>query len=315
MPLVSVVIPAYNAARWISETLDSVLAQDYPDSEVIVVDDGSTDGTSAVVAGYPSVRCIRKPNGGQASARNVGIRNASGQYVAFVDADDLWLPAKLRLQMALLDRTGLAWAYSDAFSLDDATGRVLYTFGNLRRMYGGDVLKPLLFGDFIPSPTPVIRRSVFEAAGFFDESEIMRNREDWEMWLRIAARYPVGLVDQPLAYYRSHPTSSTTLEPSAIAFKSQCDVIDRAVAREPERLGPLRNQAIANVNIRIGCTLARNGDLAMARNLFERAIRLAPGTPKAYAYWLGCLIGGGPLRLAMRVRRQLQGRRDANRTT
>src|SRR5262245_30132400 len=103
-PLVSVVIPAYNCARFIGEALDSVFAQDYPELEVVVVDDGSTDDTCAVVEGYGDrVKLIRQRNAGAAVARNEGMRRASGEYVAFLDSDDLWLPGKLRLQIDHLE--------------------------------------------------------------------------------------------------------------------------------------------------------------------------------------------------------------------
>src|SRR5919201_1733113 len=104
-PTVSVVIAVYNGARWIAETLDSVLAQSFPRFEVIVVDDGSTDATPAVAASYGDrVRYLRQDNGGQPSARNAGIRAARGSYIAFVDADDLWVPTKLQMQVDFLAR-------------------------------------------------------------------------------------------------------------------------------------------------------------------------------------------------------------------
>jgi len=306
MTTVSVVIPAYNAQAWISETLESVLTQDFDDFEVIVVDDGSTDDTAAVVANFGRVQYIHKPNGGAASARNVGIRAARGEYVAFVDADDLWLPDKLRLQVDLLKRTGLMWVYSDAYAFDGRTGRTLYTFSKLSRLYTDDVLRPLFLNDFIPSPTPVVGRSVFEQVGYFDESEILRKREDWDMWLRIAARYPVGLVNRPLARYQVHSASSTGGEHPLVALESQLAVIERAVAREPERLAHLKNQAIAQVCIGTGRTLARDGNLAEARMLFARAIRLVPGAAEAYLYWLSCLTGKPLLNVAIRLRHWLR---------
>jgi glycosyltransferase involved in cell wall biosynthesis len=292
MPLVSVVIPAYNAARWIAETLESVLAQTFQDFEVIVVDDGSTDDTAAIVARFARARYIRKQSGGPASARNVGIRAAQGEYVAFVDSDDLWSPDKLRLQIDLLRQSGVAWVYCDAYAFDDETRRTLFIFSKVRRQYSGDVLGRLFLADFIPMPTPVIRRNVLEQMGYFDErGEIQNSAEDWDLWLRIAARYPIGLVNRPLAWYRVHTQSRIQSGLPSVIYNAHLNVIELAASREPARLAPLKRRAIAMAAIRIGQMMVRRNDLAHAREMFVQAIRLAPFEWKAYAYWLGTLAG------------------------
>lgn len=291
MPLVSVVIPAYNAAPWIAETLQSVLAQTLHDFEIIVVDDGSTDETAAVVAKFERVRYLHKPNRGQASARNMGVHAALGEYIAFVDSDDLWSPEKLRLQMDLLRQTGLAWIYCDACAIDDVTRGVLFTFSKVRHQFDGDVLEELFLEDFIPMPTPIVKRQVFEQIGYFDESEALRYVEDWDMWLRISARFPIGLVRRPLAQYRVHAASGIqSIQPQTL-YKAHMQVIELAASRDPARLAPLKNRAIVMMSIRIGQMLVRRNDLTRARELFAQAIRLAPGKIDAYAYWLGTIAG------------------------
>jgi glycosyltransferase involved in cell wall biosynthesis len=305
-PLVSVVIPAYNASKWIAETLESVLRQDFRDFEVIVVDDGSTDDTARVVTGFGERVCfIRKNNGGTGSARNVGIRAARGEYIAFVDADDLWTKEKLRLQVDLLKRMGLAWVYCDAFVFDDASGERMYRFRNLARQYDGDILERLFLGNFIPSPTVVIRKSVFENVGFFSQIHISPTAEDWSMWLHIAAHYPVGLVSVPLADYRVHPASKTTSHNPGSLLKAQLRAINEGTKWEPKRLGPLKNRAMANCYLGAGRSWASMGRLRIARNMFRIAIRLSPRLAEGYISWVGCLIGGWPLRLAVRMRRQV----------
>ena len=309
-PTVSVVIPAYNAARWIGETLDSILAQAFQDFEVIVVNDGSTDDTAAVVAGFGDrVYCIHKPNGGQASARNVGIRAAKGEYIAFVDADDLWAKEKLQLQVDLLKRTGLAWVYCDAFAFDDTNGARLHRIGNVAHQYDGDILKTLFFADFIPSPTPVIRRSVFEHVGYFDEDRTVRNREDWDMWLRIAACYPIGLVSEPLADYRVHSTSMTGNEDPQVFLQGHFAVIERAIAREPTRLGPLKNREMANRFSQVAGIYAQREMWLEAQRMYIQAMRILPGQVRAYAGWAACFWGGWFWRIAFDLRRQLFWRR------
>lgn len=301
-PLVSVVITAYNASKWIRETLKSVLAQDFTDFEVVVVDDGSTDDTAQVIAAYGrSVRCIQRPNGGQPSARNAGIRAARGEYIAFVDADDLWAKEKLRFQMDLIKRTRLAWVYCDAVAFDDKSGRRLFRFGKANHQYDGNILKSLFITSFIPSPTPIVRRTVFEHVGYWDEN--IKVAEDWNMWLKIAAHYPVGLVSKPLAFYRCHSKSASRgLDPQAL-LQGQLVIIEKALVREPERLRPLKNWALAKCYIGAGRRLGSRGRLQEARHMFRSAIQLSPNHIEGYIYWVSCFVGGLPLRMAIRTSR------------
>jgi glycosyltransferase involved in cell wall biosynthesis len=295
MALVSVVIPAYNAAAYLGETLRSVQAQTYRNIEILVVDDGSTDDTAAIAARF-GVRCLTQPNQGQAAARNAGIRAANGRYIALLDADDLWEPEKLQLQVALLEQTGLAWAYCDGYDFDSDTGQTSYQFSQVYTLHTGHILRPLLLIDFIVAATPLIRRDVFDAVGGFDESPLLRRREDWDMWLRIAAHYPIGLVARPLVRYRVRAQGNEAQRPRSRYFVSNLTVIERAVARNPERLADLRNQAIAMLCIRTGNSLVTQGSLRAARALYRQALRLEPRAWKAYVYWMLCLTGNPTLR-------------------
>jgi glycosyltransferase involved in cell wall biosynthesis len=285
-----VVIAAFNAAPWIGETLESVQAQSFQDYEIIVVDDGSSDETARIVSQFEKVRYLSQANRGTASARNLGVRAARGDYVAFLDADDLWSPDKLLLQMELIDQTGSVWVFSDAYAFDNDTRLVQFTFGQVRRQYSGTVLQQLFLGDFIPMPTPIVKRSVFEQVGYFDEVNL-RRKEDWEMWLRIAARYPVARVDRPLAYYRVHPSSKTQSSSPAILYATDLAVIELAALREPERLARLKNRSVARSCVRVGKFAARRKELSEARGFFARSIHLAPFEFEAYAYWLGTFGG------------------------
>lgn len=202
MPRVSVLIPAYNAAGSIRRAVDSVLAQTYSDLEVIVVDDGSTDSTRDVLANYGDRICyIYQENQERSAARNNGIRNARGEYIAFLDSDDYWLPTKLERQMALFDEhpeTGLV--YSLAYSID-ANGRRLAISGAVPER-AVDPLKTycrLLLGNFIPGITPVIKRACCTSVGWFDV--MLSQSEDWDYWLRVAQEHPVQAVAEPLACF------------------------------------------------------------------------------------------------------------------
>lgn len=201
-PKVSVVIPAYNAEAFLAETIRSVMAQSYRDYEVVVVDDGSSDHTLQVAKSFePRVRAFRKENGGPASARNMAINNTSGEYIAFLDSDDLWVEKKLALQVSFLDDNpsirltfGEAWMFSEKAGERTVTGKIGYT--------GEASFRLLLFGDYIPSSTVMVRRSCVDAVGLLNESRELIAVEDYEYWMRIARAFPIAAIPEPLAWYR-----------------------------------------------------------------------------------------------------------------
>ncbi|MDX2034603.1 MAG: glycosyltransferase [Blastocatellia bacterium] len=199
---VSVIIPAWNAEAYLAETIESALAQTRPPFEIIVVDDGSQDRTLAVAQRYaPRVRAIRKPNGGPASARNEAIRHASGEYLAFLDCDDLWVADKLEEQVAFLDahpEIGLVYGQALMFRQEGAT-RV---FGRRIGFTEDPSFRLLLYGDFIPNSTVVIRRACYDAVGPLNERRDLIAVEDYEYWMRIARRFPLAGISRPLAHYR-----------------------------------------------------------------------------------------------------------------
>jgi glycosyltransferase involved in cell wall biosynthesis len=207
VPAVSVVVPAYNAAWCLGKAVDSVLAQDYRDFELIVVDDGSTDGTASVLADYgDAVRVVRQPNGGLSSARNAGIRAARGEFVAFLDADDWWLPGKLHRQVELMRSRPDVGFSSTAARVEDPDGRLLNVWGCAQ--WEGSFLVHL-FGsnaDVAGSGSAVMaRRAMFDRVGGFDES--LRSLEDIDMWMRLAAVAGYACLDEPLAVILKRPGS------------------------------------------------------------------------------------------------------------
>ena len=202
-PLVSVVIPAYNAAAFLREAIESVLAQTYRPLEVIVVDDGSTDDTAAIAESFgPPVRCIRQANARQAAARNRGIREAAGEWLAFLDADDTWDKEKLAKQVARLQRDpSLGLVYSSVLEVD-ASGRPgAYRPARLRGRAWREVLLGLPSGGVCGS-TFVVPRRVLDVVGLFDES--LAPCEDTDLLWRVARAFPIDFVDEPLVRYRVH---------------------------------------------------------------------------------------------------------------
>jgi glycosyltransferase involved in cell wall biosynthesis len=200
---ISVIIPAYNYARYLREAIDSVFAQTYPALEVIVVDDGSTDDTPAVLAAYGDrIRAIRQQNQGVSAARNTGISAARGEYVAFLDADDLWQPAKLEAQMARFDADpslGLVHCGAESF---DAEGQTIHFWRE--GMQGRVAINILRLEPVIAAPGSniVAPRRVAEEIGGFDTR--MTGSEDWDFYYRVAERYEIGFTPETLVRYRIH---------------------------------------------------------------------------------------------------------------
>jgi glycosyltransferase involved in cell wall biosynthesis len=202
MPTVSVIIPAYNAEPFIADTVQSALDQTYHDLEVIVVDDGSTDGTLAALQQFGNgVRVHQQANGGVARARNTGVSMARGSWVAFLDADDLWLPHKLEQQLSL---SAAPMVFTDRFNIG-ARGDLPEVQSEVTPMCGGDVFVPLLRENFITNTSVIIRRELFEALGGFYTG--LNGTEDWDLWIRVAEKHDIGYVAEPLVKYRFHEAS------------------------------------------------------------------------------------------------------------
>lgn len=206
MPKVSVIIPTYNRARFVGEAIDSVLAQTYKDYEIIVVDDGSTDNTQEVLKHYGhKIRYFRQENKGISAARNLALEKARGEYIAFLDDDDLWLPEKLEKQIDVLERNpDLAFVASETHVIN-GKGEIIdrfkrgkgdvETFENLRQQY------------FVPMLTTVVRRKCLDSVGGFNPS--LPICQDHDLWLRLAKIYKFRYIDVPLAKYRMHANNIT----------------------------------------------------------------------------------------------------------
>jgi glycosyltransferase involved in cell wall biosynthesis len=203
MAHVSVVIPAYNAERFIVDTVNSVLDQTFQDLEVIVVDDGSKDGTVAALERFGNrIRVHEQANGGVAKARNTGVALAKGSWIAFLDADDLWLPEKVEHQLRLTD---VPMTYTDRFNIG-ARGDLPELQSLVTPMHAGDLFVPLLReGNFIANTSVMIRRELFEKMGGFYTG--LNGTEDWDLWIRVAERHHIGFVPEPLVKYRFHEGS------------------------------------------------------------------------------------------------------------
>ena len=219
-PLVTVVIPAYNSANYISAALDSVIAQDYPALEIIVVDDGSTDSTREIVSAYGDrARLLTQVNQGSAAARNNGIRHAQGKYVAFLDADDVWWPHKIRYQVEALIEGGYKMAYSRfIWWYMDVNGKFTDPEAEFAKtsnpniftdhIVTGSPYAELLLDCIVWTSTVIVEKAELENVGLFDEH--LRKGQDYDLWLRLSRHIDMLGLEQATALYRIHPTSITS---------------------------------------------------------------------------------------------------------
>jgi glycosyltransferase involved in cell wall biosynthesis len=218
--LISVVMPAYNAATYIGEAIASVQAQTYLHWELLVVDDGSTDSTAAVVVGFSRldarVRYVYQSNAKQGRARNNGIAHAQGELIAFLDADDIWLPHKLAVQVAALTTDGIDLVFSDSYVFRDLCTPVasLPLLGAGRGRYAGkEAIRQLAGQNFIPILTVLTTKAALARGYGFDENATVQYGEDYHLWLRMLLNGAVFLgLEEPLAAYRLSSASVTAYD-------------------------------------------------------------------------------------------------------
>jgi len=252
-PAVTVVIPTYDRALYLGDAMRSVLAQTFGDLELVVVDDGSADGTSAVVhaIGDARLRLVQQPHRGIGAALNAGLRGARGRYVARLDSDDVWLPEMLETLVPVLDaRPEVGVAYGRGQAMDER-GRPLAHLQGLPERFPGESLRSLVYDDCTCNVALLARRACFDRVGGYDEALVAN--EDWDMWLRVARYWQFAFVDRVLARIRWHDGNLTG--PASPQF---ADVLAARTApldklfRDPDLPAAIRSMepaAYANVHL------------------------------------------------------------------
>jgi glycosyltransferase involved in cell wall biosynthesis len=273
MPTVTAIIPTYNRAKLLSQALESALCQTRRPDEIIIVDDGSTDDTKRIVEGYGTqVRYFYQNNSGPAAARNRGLRAASGDIIAFLDSDDLWVPKKTEVQLEFLARNpevgGLFGDMSNFFSAEDSVTAEIknvelhdYLVAHANDL--GDLFEWLIIENVIPTPTVMLRRSVVERIGFFNESLIVA--EDLDYWLRAVSACRWGFINEVLLTRRRHDSNlisdSTRRKVSTIEVLSTTG-IDLAGSRPRAKL--LIEQKVRELHYDLGSKFLRDLDFTRA---------------------------------------------------
>jgi len=277
MPLISVIIPVYNSEKTLQETLESVLNQTFSDFEVIVINDGSPDGSLDVISSIQDsrIKVFSYPNSGLSASRNRGLSHACGEFIAFIDADDLWTPDKLEAQLKALQanpQAGVAYSWT---AYIDESGQFLRS-GN-RIAVTGDVYGKLLVRNFLENGSnALIRKQALDAVGGFDQA--LCSAEDWDIVLRLASRYHFVAVPAAQILYR---VSATSMSSNVLTMEAaSLQVIERAFNQAPESLQHLKKYSLSTLYMyltfkTLEAPSGRQNGLAAARYLWN-AIKNEP---------------------------------------
>ena len=330
---VSVIIPTFNCAAYIGDAIRSVLTQTHRPHEILVVDDGSTDATAAVVAACGDrVRYLRQANAGVAVARNTGLRMASGDAVAFLDADDWWEPEKLAIQMQVVAACPDVDLVCSDFSLVDDRGerrqaryvkdkyRVFKAYGldwpdmfpsrlelpdGAGVVFHGRAFPALYLGNFLNTSSVVLRRRAIARAGEFTAT--LRTQEDYEYWLRVASGGGMAYVDRPLLAFRRRDGQLTAADQQVRLNEDMLSVVQamaptaRAVMPAAQVASRVSERAVAVALARLGA-----GDAPGARRGLRIALKSRPLSTTALALYVGSWLPPG---FVDRLRRTVRGRR------
>ena len=282
MPKVSVVTPTYNMAHYLPQALDSALGQDYPDMEIIVLDDGSTDNTAEVIERYEGrVRYVPVQHIGLACAYNRLTALSTGDYIQVLDADDALLPGALSRSVAALEKypsAGFAYAAATVIDQDGRPyGRRLAPEWIARAglATSKEAFRALLSGCHVTHSTAMIRRSVLEDVGPYQAESVPG--EDWDMWLRIVSRYDMFYVSETGALYRTHPASITSSYRCDDVYRSHRYTIERIFADPKFRYASMRGYAFACLHRTVATVAARGRNRRAFVSHFSSAVRHRPG--------------------------------------
>lgn len=287
-PLVTVLMPTYNRADYLPEAIDSVLAQTYSNFELFVVDDGSTDNTREVVEPYlqdARVRYFYKSNGGQSSGRNFGFKHSNGEYICFLDSDNMWLPDKLENCItAALAHPEYGIIYGDNIAIDEH-GEELHKVRMNR--HSGWITAKLLFDNFVTINTATLKRECYLAVDGLDESFL--RAPDYEFWLRLSTRYQFLYVPKYMALYRIMPDQISSDKDGR--FKANREIIEHFLGLHPDALtaGQKRRGLSQFFNRKARYESSRKR-VARATGDWLRAVAYHP-------FWIG--LWKTPLRIAL----------------
>jgi glycosyltransferase involved in cell wall biosynthesis len=324
--MVSIIIPSFNRADIIGDTLQSVLGQTYSNFEIIVVDDGSTDDTAATVGSFADerIRYFYKPNGGLSAARNSGLDRARGEFIAFLDSDDVWESWKLEAQMRIFEKhadVGMTWSdmstfqtlgtiisprhlreYYSAYSFVDFESGYerAGTLGDLTRRapldiveapyYLGDVFEHMFNGNLVHPSTAVVRRSRLQLSGPFEPRVTGLGAEDYHFYFRICSHGLVAFLDAPTTLYRVHSAQLSTCNRLHEA-RGNLNVVNHWLERRPKDLpSPVVRRSLANSHAWLGAEELTAGNKRVASKHLWKSLRMEFRQPDTLALLVVSLL-------------------------
>lgn len=317
LPLVSVVIPAFNAEKYIKETIDSVLKQTCKDFEIIVVDDGSTDKTKKILEQYiDRINYIFQENSGPSKARNTGIKIAKGEYIAFLDADDLWPKSKLALQVDFMElHPDIDMVFADMMTFNQ-DGVILKSYlKNIKRENFYNILLQeqhelkdpflmLLRANFIPTGTVMVRRGMLEKYNIkFDEN--ISSVEDLDYWMRVSIFSKIGFIPEILKRKREHEEN---ISKNLLKAKISAIYVRERIQKEFPKLAVKYKKGFdkrfAELYFSVGYGLFEQYELSEARQQFIRSL-LHKATIKPFLYAVSCFLPLSIIRMIRRIKKHI----------
>jgi len=275
MPKVSVIIPTYNRSEILKKSIGSVINQTFEDFELLVMDDGSDDNTQEVVRSFADKRILyarNESNLGVVGARNKAVSNSNGEYIAFLDDDDIWMPDKLERQTRLMEQSpsSIGAIYTGFYTVDDEINKIVKV---MVPRYRGNILEDILYYNFIATSTVLIKRECFEKTGLFDEK--ICYGEDFDMWIRVLEEYEFDYIKDPLVRYLIHPDRITTNYGAVIKGLEE-------IMNKHKSLFSLNNKAYSTNKLRIGIAYCMTGDTKAGRKEFFKALKSYPFDTKLF---------------------------------
>jgi|GEM_PF-1135942 len=334
--MVSVILPTHNRAHYIPYAIQSVLNQTYKDIELIVINDGSTDETEEVIKPYlRDINYIHQENSGSGKARNEGIKAAKGEYIAFIDDDDIWLPWKLELQMEIFNKHKEIGIICTNFSIfndkEERPSGIKEYFGLFKRtnldfdtifkqnkriffndkefnFYWGDIFPTIIQGSLIHQVSILTKKNIVEEIGFYNES--LSDNEDYDVCLKIGEKYEIGYVDIDTVKVRLSPKTRSNDESTRIKFwENNLQIVTQAINRSSKK-EILDKNSISNrfdqIYQKIAYYSLSAGDLKKSRFYLKKIIKNAPTQVKPYLLAILTFVPYSFILKALSIKRKLQ---------
>ena len=320
MAKISIIIPTYNYAQYICEAIESVLNQTYKDFKIIVIDDGSTDNTKEVIKPYLNkMKYIYQQNSGPSAARNRGIQEAKGEYIAFLDADDIWLPQKLELQIKFMEKEKEVGLIFSDMILFNEKGIIKNSFLKEKLFFNKLSIKPLsstekviydnvfnalLQENFIPTNTVIVKKECFNKVGFFDKT--LFSVEDRDMWLRIGLFYDIGFINFPLVLTRFHETNISANQ--ELALKSRLKVMKKFLnySNLPIKSKKIIKQTINKIYFDLGYLYFTYEKFPLSRIYFRKFLKENPFIFKPWIYILLSVLPTSDIRKLKNLKEKIK---------